>query len=237
MFCRFERKIAMKEQDFPKYIYHYTKTEKLSLILSEMRLKMSSHRETNDPREKVHSFNGIFHGPKHEYSNNRCILLIEDFMNNYPTVSCFSGDTSNKNGFDLPTMWAHYAENHKGICLKINTQKYLFENKSIKSAFDKMDYISKAEFNRFEIFEETTEDVILKKLVFQKRDDWSSENEWRLFSMEGEEYCSIMKSLEAIILGLEFDQTLLPTIEKLINDSNIDIVPIKLDNKTQTFYL
>jgi hypothetical protein len=227
----------MKEQDFPKYIYHYTKTANLFLILPEMRLKMSRLSETNDPREKVHSFDGIFHGPKHEYSSNRCILLIENFMNNAPAISCFSGDTSNKNGFDLPTMWAHYAENHEGICLKINTQKFLFENKNIKCAFDKMDYISKAEFNRFEISEKTTENEILKKLVFRKRDDWSSENEWRLFSMEGEEYCSIKKSLEAIILGLEFDQKYRPAIEKLINGSNIDISPIKLDNKTQTFYL
>jgi hypothetical protein len=237
MFCRFERKIAMKELDFPEYIYHYTRTENLFLILPEMRLKMSRLEETNDPREKVHSFEGIFHGFKHEYSSNRCILLIEDFMNNYPTISCFSGDNSNKKGYDLPTMWAHYTKNHNGICLKIHAKKFVSENNVIKCKFDKMDYVSKAEFNRFEIFEVTTEEEILKKLVFQKRDDWSSENEWRLFSMEGEEYCSIKKSLEVIILGLEFDQTLLPAIEELINGSNIDIVPIKLDNKTQTFYL
>lgn len=218
----------------PEYIYHYTKTRNLFLILFFMHLKMSNLEETNDPRERLKYIEGVFQG--NDFSQNECIQLIEKFRNNYPTITCFSGDSEDKKGFNLPTMWAHYADSHKGICMKINTRKFIKENENLNCNFRGVKYISKTKFNWFEISEATSKDDILEDLVFSKRDDWSSENEWRLFSLEGVGFCSVANSLESIILGLDFDISSLPLI-RLLKGETIKIEKILVNDQTQDFYI
>lgn len=198
-----------------------------------MRLKMGRIEETNDPREKVRSFEGILHADYFDPNDDR-IQIIENFINNYPTITCFSAGDNDKEGFDLPTMWAYYANNHKGICLEINTQKFLHENNS-NSSFCNVEYALTSEFNKFIITKNTSKEEILKKLVFLKRDDWSHEKEWRLFSMEGDNFCSIKKSLESIVLGLDFDNEKYLQLIKLFIPSEVKIKQIDLDECTQRY--
>lgn len=235
MFCIFKRKMAEIKKE-TKYLYHYTKTCNLYPILLSMKLKMNKLEETNDPREKLNSFHGIF---RTDYFNSEhgCIKLLEEFMNNNPTITCFSGDSEAKKGFNLPTMWAHYADNHKGVCLKINTKKFCQEKENLNGTFRWIDYFQKENFNQFMISNETTKDEILRKLVFSKRDDWSSENEWRLFSLDGIDFCSIENSLESIIIGLDFDHSFLPSIETITKENMIGIEEILIDEQTQDFYI
>lgn len=224
----------MKDEDLPEYIYHYTKACYSLLIILSKRIKMGKLEETNDPRERLKYLEGVFNG--NDFPQNECIQLIEDFLNNYPTITCFSGDREDKKGFNLPTMWAHYAENHKGVCLKINTRKFLKENENLNCDFRWVNYVSKKDFNWFDISETTSKDDILEKLVFSKRNDWSSENECRLFSNDGAEFCSIANSLESIILGLDFDSSSLPLI-RLLNGDKIRPEKILVDDRTQDFYI
>lgn len=224
----------MKDEEVPEYIYHYTKASCASLILIFKRIKMSKIEETNDPRERLKYFEGISHCD--DFRQNECIQLIEDFSNNYPTIACFSGDCKDKKGYNLPTMWAHYADNHKGVCLKINTRKFLRENENLNCDFRWVKYLSTKDFNWFEISDKTSRDDILEKLFFSKRDDWSSENECRLFSLDGAEFCSIANSVESIILGLDYESSSLPLIRLLKGDS-VDIVRISVNDRTQDFYV
>lgn len=195
---------------------------------------MGKMEETNDPRERLKYLEGVFHG--NNFPQNECIQLIEDLLNNYPTITCFSGDRADKKGFNLPTMWAHYADNHKGVCLKINTRKFFQENENLNCDFRWVNYVSTKDFNWFEISEKTSKDDILEKLVFSKRNDWSSENECRLFSLDGAEFCSIANSIESIILGLDFDFGSFPLIS-LLKGESIEILRILVNDQTQDFYI
>ncbi|MBN2890880.1 MAG: DUF2971 domain-containing protein [Bacteroidales bacterium] len=223
----------MVKKKIPKFIYHYTKAINFLLILPLMRLKMGRIEATNDPKEKIRYFEVMVHGDYFDPKDER-IEIIEDFLNNYPSITCFSAGDAHKNGFDLPTMWAHYADNHKGICLELNTHKFLYENNP-NFIFDNVDYALTAEYNKFSITKNTTKKEILKKLVFLKRDDWSSENEWRLFSLEGEDFCSIKESLESIILGLDFNDEKYLELIKLFIPTKTKIKKIVLDESTQKF--
>lgn len=220
--------------DRPDFIYHYTKTIYFALILPLMRLKMSKIEDANDPREKIKHYEGVFKSGFFNPQDER-VELIENFLNNYSTITCFSGSSDLRKGFDLPTMWAHYADNHKGLCLEINTQNFILENNS-SYFFDKMNYALSAEYNKFSIHEDTTSKEIINKLVFLKRNDWSSEQEWRLFSMEGANFCSIKNSLKSIILGLDFNSDYLPLI-KLLKKPEIKLKKIVIDECTQKFGL
>ena len=47
--------------------------------------------------------------------------IIEEadmFLRNYPNIACFSESK------DSPTMWAHYADNHKGFVLEYDFKNY-----------------------------------------------------------------------------------------------------------------
>jgi len=214
---------------YPDAIYHYTSVEKLFLILGNFQLKMNLLKDTNDPRERM-EYNAVLdvkakHGSK--------LLRIFQMRKN-STIACFSGDTENTKGFDLPTMWAHYGNNYRGVSLNICPITLIKEN-SETLHFDKMHY-EKPKAN-IVMEGEMTPEELRQLLFFSKRPDWNSEAEWRLLSLHNQRMCSIKESLKSIILGLDFDHAFCPSIKKLIKGENINIQQLKLDNDSQSFYV
>lgn len=223
----------MNEIKYPEYIYHYTKAENLFKILPEMRLKLNVLNKTNDQIEYLKYF---------EYSINSAVSNETSDLLNFGdsikgeivTILCFSG--SNKiEGYNLPTMWAHYAENYAGVALAINTRQFLSENPRFQH-FYPINYLAPGSIKSYVIDNKSNKEEIVKAKLFRKRNDWSSENEWRLSSIEGEEFSSIEKSLSSIILGRNFDKDLLPAVKKMIPYPKITIEHLRIDMATQNFY-
>lgn len=213
----------------PDSIYHYTSVEKLFLILGNFQLKMNLLKDTNDPRERM-EYNATL-----DVKVKDGHKLLRTFqMRNYGTITCFSGDNEDTKGFDLPTMWAHYGDEYRGVALMICPITLLEENKE-SLYFDKVLY-EKPKAN-IVMEGEMTPEELRQLLFFSKRPDWNSEKEWRLLSLNNESMCNISKSLKSIIVGLDFDHAFCPSIKKLIQGENIIIQQLKLDNDSQSFYV
>jgi len=135
-------------------------------------------------------------------------------------------------------MWALYGDNHKGICLKINKEKFLDLNSKYlepeKGFFQKIIYqeldINKTFFHpHYDITKEATigkekyikefRNTYVDHLYFTKFKEWESENEVRLVyfsNTDQDEYCSIKDCIEMVYLGCDFNKVYLPAIEKFL---------------------
>ncbi|HAQ21625.1 MAG TPA: hypothetical protein DCR40_20705 [Prolixibacteraceae bacterium] len=216
---------------YPDSIYHYTSVEKLFLILGNFQLKMNTLKNTNDPREKMEIKPSVHVKAKNAY---KALQIFWKRDININTITCFSGDTEDTKGFDLPTMWAHYGDKYRGVTLKICPIAFIEENDNTLY-FDKVRYEKpKAEIG---VEGEMSLEELRQLIFFSKRPDWNSEAEWRLLSLNNERMCNIRKSLKSIILGLDFHNAFLPSINKLIQGENINIQQLKLDNDSQSFYV
>jgi len=222
-----------------KYLYHFTKRETLiEHILPNLKLKLSSLEETNDLVEnKLHIQRGIANA----LSNN--ILGLENYLNlrqeilyslkNVYKICCFSDN------YDLSRMWATYGNNHKGVCLRIDYEKFCRVNElnSNKSYCKKVVYKPQLNYDSIVGLKSHKnldhKEVILKvirknikTIFFTKQKNWNSEREVRYLTIEKKDFCSIKESLDGIILGEKFEGTYLPSILNQI-DINIDIFKIQ----------
>jgi len=220
-----------------KYLYHFTKREILiEHILPNLELKLSSLKETNDLVENkllIRSLiaNAIDVTGLFNYTDLRqeILYLLKDVCK----ICCFSDD------YNLSRMWATYGDRHKGVCLRIDYEVFCKENglKNNKSYLKKVVYKpklnyelmnrlrSKNESNKREIIIKTIRKNI-KTIFFTKHKDWISESEIRYLTLEKKDYCSIIESLDGIILGEEFENKYLPSILYQL-DTGIDFFRIQ----------
>lgn len=207
--------------DCEKYLYHFTKSETALIhILPHLSLKLSNYLNSNDPKEnKTFGFWSIYENCN-EFKKNKIKNSLELFLNKNCKHLCFSMDYQNPNssiwinGFDHPTMWAHYGGNSKGICLAINKQAFLEENPNLicyevkYEPYFKFPQIDEYKWSdkKDDYFKEfLTENSEL--LFFRKHNHWSFEHEFKVIEIGQREYCTIKKSLVGIYLGADFDLT------------------------------
>lgn len=227
-------------------IYHYTKVDTLlRYILPNMRLRMNALANTNDPTEALWP------------------LLEQDFTPDYPvydTLSqikslsfCFHRINIEPNatifGFEIHPMWAHYAENWSGVCLDINYDKLIENNREQISRHDiKYQEIKYVDFfNRSNIpnrdsmrrkidYQPKTakEDVssliqqegFVNERFFKKDHSWSYEQEYRFVALknfEEEIHLKLNGAIRKIILGPRFNFHLYPAVRELIQEHGLDI--------------
>ncbi|MCK4344941.1 MAG: DUF2971 domain-containing protein, partial [Bacteroidales bacterium] len=117
-------------------MYHYTKfITAIEHILPTMKLKSNSLKNMNDPREnQLWAFPGrnvnypeIYPDTyskechiKHQYK------LGDEIRKSVQAISFVQNKTGK--GFMNEMIWAHYGENHTGICLEIDEQVFCEEN-------------------------------------------------------------------------------------------------------------
>lgn len=227
----------------PKRLYYYCKlSTALELILPKKQLLLSPITQTNDPREnKSFSFTFSSNSKKNigilNLSEKYSKLLRDDCK-----VLCFSRDYKNYQGCHLSKMWAQYGDNHRGVCLELNMDKFIRENDDLITK----DYFKEVHYSEYEFLRHRTqpninmdkleilgEETYIKEyfrkenlnfLFFTKNEEWESEAEYRLiyFSKKKEnEYCSIEKSLELIHLGVDFNDSYIPAIKALCSKQQI----------------
>ena len=141
--------------------------------LSERRLKLSRVNELNDPFELR---------PYDISCPNRRRVFLEtrDDMHSNMGLVCFSSGWSN------PVIWAHYSDNHKGLCLGLEIQTEEVANNEC----EKVRYIKKT--LPFPIDYSNLPDrarhKIVQRILFTKYEHWKYENEIRLWgSLQNEE--------------------------------------------------
>lgn len=218
---------------------------------------MNEFSKANDPFENRKSFEKFLKSFDNKLTTDKDGLfdliiqrnheeneLIRGFSK-YVRFISFSKNTVNKMAYGLPAMWAHYGQNHKGVCFVFdrNLLCKLFKTQfgaGIKYTSLQYGELSYPNIQKNET--DTSKDFFLKhskKLFFKKDFDWKSESEFRyiLIREENESDLIYLKNMNhaliAIILGIDFNENYKCSIERLrsnLPNKNIGVYQLRFEN-------
>jgi len=207
-------------------LFHYTKFSSFLKIMEDMTLLPSSFGNLNDMNEgNVSNMN--------MNENFMVMYNVEKFIKEKCHLLCFSQNYDicgfGHEGTNHPAMWAHYAENSKGVCIVIDKEAFIKKNKAIlDSHFYKFEDVEYSLFNTPKDTEinyeaNTPEEFIMnnwKALFFLKHNDWINEDEHRLFLMDYDGKLSIDGCIKYVVLGRKvfLDDSRIKTIMDMVID-------------------
>ena len=222
----------MNSQDRPYLFFKYRSIASYELIyrvletVTERKLFFPTRKQINDPFENLvvplhvsgYAGSGIFLAADEE------LPFLEDERNKYRILSlsstCFS-----------PLMWAHYADECKGLCLCFCT------NKSFKTA-KAVEYINTSAYkDDYNIIKDSELEKHIRESFFIKHADWQYEKEWRIVSKIDNcffEYDN--DELVAIIYGSNIENSKKALLKKLF-PSSIKQYKIHLGGQSGTIKL
>ncbi|AIW17175.1 DUF2971 domain-containing protein [Vibrio tubiashii] len=220
----------MKLKNFEEkenYIYKYGKLEDLERTLNNKTLGFSKLDSLNDPFEAsynhVHIFateeratafseSEIFDGAEWG-DRNRVKDFIESKLQEV-VVTCFTERPTE------PLMWAHYADDHKGVC-------YCFDrdNLEFKGNFKRQSVQYSNKVPDLLVFENSTTEAQLEmyipNLICTKSEAWAYEKEIRYFGQSSKTAHNFdVETLQAVILGCRVTTEQCIKAQKLIDKVN-----------------
>ncbi len=240
-------------ESIPRYLYRYRPMSDEAQIKRELNaisksyLWFSKFEHLNDPAEladaEVEAYPkqagdmlgkilGSEHGKQFvEVMNNRANYLSSSWLNKGKSgICCFSEREDNQ------AMWAYYASNYSGICIKYDMKKLLSLNEFCwGSKVFKVQYQNTRKVlaeNMMDFGEETSDGLVS---VLTKHPDWEHESEWRLFKREesGEVYHT-SNAIIGITLGARIENKLSNRIRELGHSSGIDVSHAKFEEHIMT---
>ena len=189
-------------------VYHFV-NEKYGLEdLREKRLKIARINELNDPFELM---GVVLTDPEHRESLER----LKTSIDNVHGILCFSKCWNN------PLQWAHYADNHKGVCLGFDIpDNKLFEVHYLDNPLpaDELDALRVRVNAKIEIINPRSTErygqdrnniPFALNILTTKFSHWHYEEEYRFFPRlncqnQGLQYCDFSSelNLREIIVGI-----------------------------------
>lgn len=142
-------------------LYYTTSLETLEkFILPQLQIRLSTFDKVNDPFELLAIERG---GRKQRRRFN--------WLYDYGVAQL--GFVSLSETWRSPLVWAHYADDHKGVCLGIDVPagralKVRYEEERLRLVFDATS------------LETAHDEELIRTLVTTKFSDWSYEREWRI---------------------------------------------------------
>lgn len=192
---RFEEAIAYRSSAIPNYIYKfywlYEIDDKAPIQkqVDENELRFKSLRENNlwfalpEKQNDPYEFRGIYLDKKALLSRKvpeKVIDRFEDAVRQF-AICCFVDNSS-----DNMPMWAHYANNHRGYCVKYKVKNkralrnVLYEPEPIPITNIFLGFLLEAAKELEKDNEERDfYSMILQEKLFVKHDSWKYENEIR----------------------------------------------------------
>lgn len=128
--------------------------------------------------------------------------------------------------YNSTTMWSHYADSHKGICIEYETRK-IFPKNNIEEIANKVIYKSSNEiyFNSFDIYAKCCANrnkdkyfQIISEINSTKTKDWSYEKEWRLINGNAGNSHHGEDAIKSIFFGLKSGIEEKMTIRNILHD-------------------
>ena len=188
-------------------LFHYTKFEGFLNILDSMTLRSSPLCKMNDLNEADLSeldwtSDFLMMWNAQDYVRTKCSVI--SFSQNYEV------DFVCREGSNHPALWAHYADDSKGVCIVLDRDSLLEVNKNrLEHVFYKLEDIEYT-WNHspsLKVSEEKYSSVSefvqknYRELFFKKDIDWTNEGEARLFLESPQEYLNIRGAIKHIVLG------------------------------------
>jgi hypothetical protein len=233
-------------------LFHYSKTYiAIENILYEKRLRLTSRKKSTDPIENmpIDIYETIVafseNLDKLEKSTEKTTIEIKQNVKkqieNIRQV-CFCMNNNNIHskedyGFIRPRMWEQYGDKYKGVCI-VFSKKELLKNEKIKFK-GKVNYLNYKELEH-KYCEIDRNKIGSKKYVknlynsineslFWKHEDYKGENEFRICTLEEEEYdyIDIEHCIKAIIAPLkDINHYSLEKLREYSKKMGIDLINI-----------
>lgn len=198
-----------KTMSKPKLVFKYKSVssdidlDRLCDIIKNNRIYMPLLKDLNDPLESANSYlDGISEEDREEYFKDYRVLAL-------------SADPF------LPTLWAYYADNYKGVCLG-------FWSNHNFSAIKEVVYHKSQERIVWEIDSSD---------LYKKGEAWKHEAEYRIVRKDKDNtYLKFeQEDLACVIFGCNIDSEVRGHIETLV-PANISILSIKCDKSKFSLY-
>lgn len=229
-------------------IFHYTKlATAIEHILPKMQLRTSSLHRMNDPKEnQPWSFGGrnIDYGGSYPetYSHDTHIdhqYKLGNDIKSSCQIICFVKDEPEM-GFLNEIMWAHYSDNHQGVCLEFDADIFVRENNAQMTEY-KFEPVTYGQHERLffgwerEMNKEQNIQRFIKAryndLFLRKSKYWERENEQRLLIFsKAQTYLTIKKSLTGIYFGLQMAYAYKPSIDRFVNEGQTKLYNLYYEN-------
>ncbi|PKP12406.1 MAG: hypothetical protein CVU08_10675 [Bacteroidetes bacterium HGW-Bacteroidetes-3] len=219
-------------------IYHYTKlSTAIEFILPSMCLRTNFLSKMNGPKENQKwSFGGmnvpyetLYTELDYNADSDRAhfdgMYKFGEEIKSKIQATCFVYSDKYK-GFENEMMWAQYSENHRGICLELDTELFIKENSQLDIfKFQDINYEPKKNewiyWNRNMSKDENIDQYIkrnFENLFLSKSHYWEKEYEKRLLILANDFcYLNIKESLTGIYYGLSTDFNYDVAIQQFIN--------------------
>jgi len=234
-------------------IYHYTKlSTAIEFILPAMTLRTNFLDKMNGPKENQ---KWTFGGVNVPYETLYSELNYETDSNkaHFDSMYKFGEDVKSKiqatcfvysdiyEGYENEMMWAQYSDNHRGVCLEIDTDLFLEENSQLDIfKFQNVNYQPKknewVHWNRNLSKDDNIEQYIkrnFQNLLLSKSHYWEKEYEKRLLILAND-YCNlnIKESLTGIYYGLSTHYGYDLAVQQFIDQNRTKIYKVYFeDNK------
>ena len=110
------------------------------------------------------------------------------------------------------TMWAHYADNHKGLCLGFLIL--------MDASLEKVSYVAEGPIVNFSELLDDKQDDNEYKWIFSKHHDWKNEKEWRVVVPEGNQLWPIPGTIRTVTFGLRMEESKREVIKQVLEDES-----------------
>jgi len=197
-------------------LYKYCRTDGIN-VLKECNLRFSPPSKFNDPFELL---------PKVTYPRKETLLTIHNTrLSLKESLGQYFGVLSLSYNMDNITMWAHYAEGHKGMVVELETDEIGKMENGKNIQVYKVKYTQKRVPVQFDDKYKPTFGEDLTDLVVTKSNIWAQEDEYRILfkckefkmNQDGYYYQPIAPlGIKSVILGCACDK-------KLVDDVIIEL--------------
>lgn len=172
-------------------------------------------------------------------AQNECDLKMDYLRNTMFRISCFSNFEEENELMENTTMWSHYADNHRGFCIKYSLND-IFNHKYkniLSCGLYPVRYTARTqEITAYQLLklekESDSLDVKIQQKVLKsfltKSRFWSYEKEWRLIVSENDTFLLYENNIpflkiSAIYLGCRIDQSIKKHLVTIASDNTIPI--------------
>jgi Protein of unknown function (DUF2971) len=227
----------LSEEEYWKLFYSHSKDEDVGFLSERKQFIGEWFRIIH---QKSHDFYMIVNGLWCD-AHRECTEKISDIRNAPFRITCFSNFADDEELGKNTTMWSHYADNHRGFCVKYSLNFSDSPNQSIiKCGLYKVMYssrISKASPRevmklKYDDNYELKVNAYLAKTIYRalitKAKFWNYEKEWRLIL--GKENFDILNDgsisfpfIEAVYLGCKMESALQQHIVRFAHANNIPV--------------
>lgn len=159
------------------------------------------------------------------FEEEKKYLKIEDKIRNEFSRLRFCCFTKH---FDNNPMWAHYADNHKGICMQFRFFKTISNSSGVINTYDKNFagcYPVRYSSNEFINIGDLSDIGSVIEVLYSKHEDWNYEKEVRFIKFGHPDFPNLgghvsfnKQSLTALILGCKVPDSVCLKVEKLLNE-------------------